>query len=154
VPGVAGGVSPRSLANGQAPVVNPELLSASTALQQSGGGGYARLKDALQALDQGQNVATLASQTESNTSDIATIQGQITSINAQITSINGQIGVINGQISGLQSAIVTLTGEIGALQAQLGTLAFGAVGAPPTGVANASLEVTSGGSQYFIPLYP
>ena len=145
--GVVGGVSPRTLANGQAPVLNPDLLSASTTLQQSGGGGFARLVDALQSLDQSANVVALLGSITTQAGEIATLQGQVTTIQGQITSINGQIGVINTQIGQLQSAVVSLTNQLAGVN-------FGAVGAAPAGTPTAGLPATIGGTQYVLPLYP
>jgi hypothetical protein len=139
--GVAGGVRPRAKANGQQPVVDPDLLSASTTLQQSGGGGYARLIDALQSLDQIQNILTLAQQAANVASEIATLQ-------SQVTSINGQIGVINTQIGQLQNAVVSLTSQLG------GWSFANTVGAPPAGAVTGSMAATAqSGTQYQLPLY-
>jgi len=161
VVGVIGGVSPRTLANGQAPVLNPDLLSAATTLQQSGGGGYQRLVDALQSLDQAQNIVALLGGITTLTGDVTTLQGQVSTLQSQVTSINGQIGVINGQISGIQNAIVTLNGEVGTLQTQvaalqtaLGGFTFGAVGGIPPGGISGSIAVTEpGGTVMSVPLY-
>ena len=71
MPGVVGGVSSRPLASGQAQLLNPDILSASTAIQQAGGGAFARLINALQLLDQSGNVigvvvARLSDHTQQN----------------------------------------------------------------------------------------
>ena len=153
MPGVVGGVSPRTLAQGQAPVLNPDLLSASTTLQQSGGGGFARLVDALQSLDQSANIVALLGSITTQAGEIATLQGQVATLQSQVTSINGQIGVINTQIGQLQSSVVTLTSEVGALQAQLGGWTFGAVGATVPSIAAGNVPATNAGTQYLLPLY-
>ena len=151
--GVIGGVSPRALAQGQAPVLNPDLLSASTTLQQSGGGGFARLVDALQSLDQSANVVALLNSITTQASEITTLQGQVSTLQSQVTSITGQIGVINTQIGQLQSSVVTLTSEVGALQAQLDGVSFGAVGPTVPSIAAGSIATTVSGTQYLLPLY-
>jgi chaperonin cofactor prefoldin len=146
VPGVAGGVSPRATANGQALVVNQDLLSASTTLQQSGS-GYQRLVDALQSLDQGANIIALLNSITAQAAEIQTLQGQVSTLQAQVTSINGQIGIINTRLDQLANSIINLTG-------QLGGWAFGAVGAAPTGTPTGSMPATLSGTQYLLPLYP
>ena len=83
MPGVVGGVSPRPSGQGQAPLQYPDLLSASTTIVQSGGGGFARLINALQLLDQSGNLVSIASQLATLQADITTIQGQITTLQQQ-----------------------------------------------------------------------
>lgn len=145
--GVAGGVSAApGLEAGQARVTNPDLLSASTTLQQAGGGGYARLVDALQSLDQAQNVLALVAQSAQDAADIAVLKGQVTTINGQIAAINGQIGTINTRLDQLANAILGLT-------SQLGGWTFGAVSPTVPSVASGSLPATEAGTQYLLPLY-
>lgn len=88
--GVVGGISAQPLAAGQAPNKTPDLLSASTTLLQSGGGGYARLINALQSLDQAQNIFTLASQAANFATDIATLQSQVATLQSQVATLQAQ----------------------------------------------------------------
>jgi hypothetical protein len=147
MPSVVGGVSPRSLAAGQAPVVNPDLLSSATTLQQSGGGGFTKLVDALQSLDQALNIATLQAAAAGQTADIATLQAQVATLQSQVTSINGQIGIINTRLDQLSNSIINLSGQLG------GWTFSNVVGAPPAGPVTGSLPAANGGTQYQLPLY-
>lgn len=105
--GVVGGVSPRTLDQGQSPSQYRDLLSASTTLLQSGGGGFARLINALQALDQ--------------TFNLSSLENAITELQQQVAGIAAQIGTINGQISTLQGQVDTNTSNIATLQGQVAT---------------------------------
>ena len=90
---VAGGVSARPLANGQAPLSNPDLLSANTAIIQSGGGAFARLINALQLLDQSGQVIELATNLATLQADITTLQGQVATLQGQVTTLQQQATV-------------------------------------------------------------
>ena len=89
--GVVGGVSSRPLSTGQAQLLNPDILSASTAIQQAGGGAFARLINALQLLDQSGNVIALASNLATLTTDITTMQAQIATLQTQMTGVRAWI---------------------------------------------------------------
>lgn len=89
--GVVGGVNARTLEAGGVPNPNPDLLSASTTLLQSGGGAYARLVNALQGLDQSANIITLANQAVNFGSDIATLQGQVATLQGQVSTLQAQV---------------------------------------------------------------
>ena len=144
---VAGGVSPRTLAAGQAPVANPDLLSSATTLQQSGGGGFTKLVDAFQTLDQALNIVTLQAASAGQAADIATLQSQVATLQSQVTSINGQIGVINTRLDQISTALLNLTSQLG------GWSFSNVVGAPPAGPVTGSLPAANGGTQYQLPLY-
>ena len=88
--GVPGGVSARPLANGQAPLSNPDLLSANTTIIQSGGGAFARLINALQLLDQSSQVIELATNLATLQADITTLQGQVTALQTQVATLQTQ----------------------------------------------------------------
>ena len=117
MPGVVGGVSPQPLAAGQAQQKYNDLLSASTTLLQSGGGGFARLINALQSLDQSANIFTLAIQAANFQTEIATLQGQV-------ATLQGQVATLQGQVSTLQAQVQTLTqfqASFNYLQAEVST---------------------------------
>jgi septal ring factor EnvC (AmiA/AmiB activator) len=142
---VAGGVSPRKLANGQSPIQYPDLLSASTTLVQSGS-GYMRLVNALQTLDQAENILAVVQSITSQAAAIATLQSQVATLQSQVTSINGQIGIINTRLDQLSNSIVNLT-------SQLGGWTFGPVGATVPSIAAGNVPATNAGTQYLLPLY-
>ena len=145
--GVAGGVSPRSLEAGQAPVVDRNLLSASTALQQSGGGAYQKLVDALQSLNQVENILSLSGNIAGITTEITTLQGQVATLQSQVTSINGQIGIINTRLDQLANSINNLTTQLGGYQ-------FGPPAGVPAGAITGSIPTTEpGGAVVAIPTY-
>lgn len=100
--GVVGGVNARTLTAGGVPNPNPDLLSASTTLLQSGGGAYVRLVNALQGLDQSANIITLANQAVNFGSDIATLQGQVATLQGQVATLQGQVSTLQAQVQTLQ----------------------------------------------------
>lgn len=98
---VAGGVSPRSLEQGQTPTLYPDQLSANTTFLQTGSGGYARVSTALMALNQAQNIANIGA-------DITALQTDVTTLQGQVTTLQGQIATLQGQVSTLQTQVATL----------------------------------------------
>ena len=115
--GVVGGVNARTLAAGGVPNPNPDLLSASTTLLQSGGGAYARLVNALQGLDQSANIITLANQAVNFGSDIATLQGQVATLQGQVATLQGQVTALQGQVT----ALTAFQASFNYLQAEVST---------------------------------
>lgn len=72
---------------------------------QSGGGGYARLINALQSLDQAQNIFTLASQAAGFATDITALQGQVATLQGQVATLQGQVTTLQGQVAAQQLVI-------------------------------------------------
>jgi peptidoglycan hydrolase CwlO-like protein len=116
---VAGGVSPRTLAAGQAPVVNTDLLSAATTLQQSGGGAFTKLIDALQSLDQALNIVSLQTAASGQAADIATLQGQVTTLQGQVTTLQGQVTTLQGNITTINATLTSLQNQINTINTRL-----------------------------------
>lgn len=117
--GVVGGVSSRPLANGQAQLQYPDLLSASTAIIQAGGGGFARLKDALQLLDQSGNVLSIANSVTVLQGQVATLQGEVATIQGQIATLQGQVTTINGEITTINATLTSLQNQINVINTRL-----------------------------------
>ena len=101
--GVVGGVNARTLAAGGVPNPNPDLLSASTTLLQSGGGAYARLVNALQGLDQSANIITLANQAVNFGTDITALQGQVATLQGQVSTLQSQVATLQAQAALFQA---------------------------------------------------
>ena len=110
--GVAGGVSPRPLEGGQAALVNPDIISASTTLQQAGSGGYQRLVNALQSLDQGGNISTLAATQAAQQTSINNLNSVVATMQTQIFTIQNQITTINTTLTSLQNQINAITDRL------------------------------------------
>jgi TolA-binding protein len=139
VQGVVGGVRPRPQGNGQVPVLDTELLTASTTLLQSGS-GYSRLVDALQALNQDANIVSLLQAIQSQASAITTLQSQM----AQTISA----------VQTLQQQVFTLQNQVTTLQGQLDGVSFaGNTGGVPIGGVSGNTHITLGGITYSLPLY-
>lgn len=83
---------------------------------QAGGGGYARLINALQSLDQAQNIFTLVGQAANFASEIAALQTQVAAQGGYITALQGQVQTLQGQVSTLQGQVTTLQGQVALLQ--------------------------------------
>lgn len=102
---VAGGVSPRQLANGNTPTQYPDQLSANTTFLQTGAGGFARISTALQALNQSQNVFTLSTAVGTLEADITALQGQVATLQGQVATLQGQVATLQGQVAAQQVTI-------------------------------------------------
>jgi chromosome segregation ATPase len=153
VQGVVGGVSPRKQANGQAPVVDPNLLSASTTLQQAGS-GYQRLVDALQSLDQAQNIVALLNSIQSQAAEIAALTTRVTNAEGVIATLQTQVFTLQGQMTTANNNIATLQGQVTTLQGQLDGVSFaGNTGGVPIGGVSGNTHITLSGITYSLPLY-
>ena len=120
---VAGGVSPRKLAAGQVPNQVDDILSSSTTLLQSGGGAYTRMVDALQSLDQTENIVFLAGNNANLQQQITTLQGDVTTLQSQMTAVQNELSNQSGQIATLQINMNSvLNTQIPNLQNQINTI--------------------------------
>ena len=102
---VAGGVSPRQLANGNTPSQYPDQITANTTFLQTGAGGFARVSTALMALNQSQNVFTLSTAVGTLEADITTLQGQVATLQGQVSTLQGQVATLQGQVAAQQVTI-------------------------------------------------
>lgn len=114
---VAGGVSPRQLANGNTPTQYPDQLSANTTFLQTGAGGFARISTALQALNQSQNVFTLSTAVGTLEADITALQGQVATLQGQVATLQGQVATLQGQVT----ALTAFQASFNYLQAEVST---------------------------------
>lgn len=99
---VAGGVSPRQLANGNTPNQYPDQITANTTFLQTGAGGFARVSTALMALNQSQNVFTLSTAVGTLEADITALQAQVATLQGQVTTLQGQVSTLQGQVAAQQ----------------------------------------------------
>ena len=151
---VAGGVRARTLAGGQALIHNPDILSSATTLQQSGAGGFFRLVDALQQLDNSQGILALVTEQAAQAAQIVTINNAIANLQTGLANLAGTVSNLEDQITAINTQITTINGQITALQTALGGYVFGAVGGVPPGAVTGSIAVTEpGGAVAAIPTY-